>query len=173
MDLDLISSVLKPAITSLALDAPLHPWWLGEARPRRPVHLRQALAAPCPPPCLLAPELVIASFLPEDRLHIAHQVEAAYQTLLTLTDEPPAPADAASVVIVQLGVPLIGRDRVLLRVCTSNLYGDDRTVTGDFHAWLDPAGSRQATLSPAQEDLATKHRWTRWDAGLSPGLRAP
>ena len=48
MDLDVIANLLEHAIASLELDATLHPWWLGESRPRRAARLSRLLASPCP-----------------------------------------------------------------------------------------------------------------------------
>lgn len=174
MDLDVIAELLERAVISLELGAPLHPWWLGEEKPPRPVRLSTLLAPPCPG----APELgstddiearLLEAFLPEDRASVARQVDDGYRHLVVVSDATEEAVDEASVVHVQLGVPLIGRDRVLLRVCTRNLYGDGQTVTGDFHAWLDPDGTRSSVLSQAQ---ATLPEWKRWVVGRSPGLGA-
>jgi hypothetical protein len=174
MDLDVIAKVLERAVVSLGLDAPLHPWCQGEVRPRRHVRLSRLLASACPrgpdvgSPVDLEPRLLEA-FLPEDRDAIATQIEDGYRHLVVLTDAIEEPIDEALVVHVQLGLPLIGRDRTLLRVCTSNLSGDTRKVTGDHHAWLDPSGALPGVLSEAQRDLAAS--WDRWVVGRSPGLR--
>ncbi len=173
MDLDVIANLLEHAIASLELDATLHPWWLGESRPRRAARLSRLLASPCP----LGPNVseleprLLEAFLPEDRETVARQVDHGYEHLIVLSDEAQAPVDEASVVHVQLGLPLIGRDRVLLRLCTRNLYRDLDTATADYHAWLDPSGSLSNVLSPPQEALASF--WPRWVVGRSPGLKAP
>ena len=177
MDLDVIAEVLERAVASLGLDAPLHPWWLGEERPRRSVRRSRLFASPCPSAgdvgaeVALEPRLLDA-FLPEDREAIARQLDEGYEHLIVVdeeSEEPEEPVDEASVVHVQLGLPLIGRDRVLLRVCTRNLHEDDRTVTADYHAWLDPTGRLPRGMTQTQRDLASL--WPRWLVGRSPGLR--
>jgi hypothetical protein len=174
MDLEVIAKLLERAVVSLELDAPLHPWWQGEVRPRRAVRLSRLLASPCPrgpevgSPVDLEPRLLEA-FLPEDRDAVASQIEDGYRHLIVLSDETEEPVDDAPVVHVQLGLPLIGRDRILLRVCTSNLSDDAEMVTGDHHAWLDPSGALPGVLSQPQRDLASL--WNRWVVGRSPGLR--
>ena len=170
----MIAKVLERAVASLGLDAPLHPWWLGEARPRRPVRRSRVLASPCPSAgdvgCDVELEArLLDAFLTEDRETIAGQIDDGYEQLIVLDDDPQEHVDEASVVHVRLGLPLIGRDRVLLRVCARNLYDDARTVTADYHAWLDRAGSLPKVLTPPQRDLAAL--WPRWVVGRSPGLR--
>jgi hypothetical protein len=110
MDLDVIAKVLERAVASLGLDTPLHPWWLGEERPRRPVRLSRLVASPCPSAgdvgadVALEPRLLEA-FLPEDREAIARQLDDGYEHLIVLDDEPHEPDGDASVVHVQLGLP--------------------------------------------------------------------
>lgn len=180
MDLDVIAKVLEHGVRSLELDGLLHPSELNGIGPRRPVRRSRLLASPCPSTghwvemggeVALEPRVVDA-FLPEDRERIARQIDDGYQHLIVLSDEIQEPVDEASVVHVQLGLPLIGRDRVLLRVLTRNVYetqGGGGTITGDFHAWLDPAGTLPKILSQSQNDLA--FLWPRWLVGRSPGLR--
>lgn len=169
MDLDVIAEVLDRAVSSLGLDGPLHPWWLGENRPRRPVRLDRSLAPPCPLPNDLDPDRLLETFLPGDRDAIERQIDEGYEHLVVSSDDPPEPVDDALVVHVKLGFPLIGKDRVLLRVCTRNLYGDGQTVSGDHHAWLDSNLTLLRVLTSPQRDLASV--WDRWVVGRSPGLR--
>src|SRR5688500_12119692 len=125
MDLDLIAQVLERAIASLQLDAPLHPQCLGDERPpRRPVRLNRALGPPCPPTSEFNEDRLLEAFLPEDRGVVARQIDAGYQHLLWFQG-PQEEIDEVPVVHVQLGLPLIGRDRALLRVLTRNSYGSE------------------------------------------------
>jgi hypothetical protein len=169
MDLDVIAEVLDRAVSSLGLDGPLHPWWLGEKRPRRPVRLDGTLAPPCPLPNDLELDRLLGTFLPGDRDAIERQVDEGYEHLVLSSGDTPEPDDDASVVYVKLGLPLVGEDRVLLRVCTRNLHGDGQTVTGDHHAWLDSNLRLPQILTAPQRDLASV--WDRWVVGRSPGLR--
>lgn len=173
MDLTLVAKVLERAVTSLELDAPIHAWWLGEERPKRPVFLEHVLATPCPEPYELDPERVLHAFLPEDREAIATQIDDGYTHLVLRAEEPqaPPPQGEASVVYVRLGLPLIGRDRVLLRICTRNLYGDAATVTCDYHAWLDREGALRQNLAGSAASN-WEDTWPRWVVGRSPGLAA-
>ena len=151
MDLDVIAKVLERAIASLKLDAPLHPQCLGEARPpRRPVRLNRALASPCPSISEFNEDRLLEAFLPEDRGVVARQIDAGYQHLVSLFDGPLETVDEASVLHVQLGLPLIGRDRALLRVLTRNSYGKEASdcLTADHHAWPRPHGSASEGPEP-------------------------
>lgn len=163
------ASVLDRVIATLGLDAPLHPWWLGEARPRLPARLAASLAAPCPSPDDLDPGQLLAAFRPEDRDAIERQVDDGHQHPVLSADEPDRTNDDDDVVHVQLGPPLIAGDRVLVRVCTRNRHSGGQTVTGDHHAWLTPDLTLPPVLDPPQRDLAAA--WDRWVVGRSPGRR--
>lgn len=164
---ELITRVLERAVRSLGLDAPLHPWALGLAEPPLPIRWDPVLAPPCPLPYDLDPELILAAFSREDRLRIAAQMDSEYAQLRVLPMADALEVDATTVVRVQLGVPLMGRDRVLLRILTTNFYGDRRPVSGDFHAWLEPDG--EVSSVPRATFGA---EWPEWVVGRSPGLSA-
>lgn len=181
MDRDALS-LLEAASISLGLNGPLPPWGLGllegqvreVARPPLPVVLDPVLAPATPRPYDLDPALVLEAFLLEDRLRIAAQLDDGYRFLRVLGDVRRGEADDEAVVKVQLGVPLIGRDRALVRIRTTNVYRDlsdlPQQVTGDFHAWLDPRGQVSTRLTDAQAALVPT--WPRWIPGSSPGLSA-
>ncbi|MDX2093052.1 MAG: helix-hairpin-helix domain-containing protein [Kofleriaceae bacterium] len=172
MDPKVVSRVVASAVASLGLDGPLRPWWLLEAKPPRPVRRIAVLASPTPSPYDLDPALLLAAFPAADRASIARQIDASYQQLVVLSAQRKQPATQhdRKVVCVQLGMPLLGRDRVLIRICTRNSYGDGQLVTGEFHAWLTPDGKERKGTSPAQQQLASA--WPRWVVGRSPGLGA-
>jgi hypothetical protein len=169
MDADAVMRLIERAIVSLGLDRPLRPWWLGEAKPPRPVVREPVLAASCPLPYDLDPDLLLDAFAAQDRPSISEQIEDAYRSLVVLPWNDGG--DEAEVVRVQLGLPLIGRDRALLRIRTSNRYGKDaQLVTGEHHAWLTLEGEIAKETNPAQKKLESV--WEPWIVGRSPGLRA-
>jgi hypothetical protein len=170
MEAKLILRLLARATKVLGLDQPLHPWWLGETKPVRAVRRTPVLASPCPSPYDLDPKLLLRAFATEERASIAEQIDASYRELVVLPSragEIERKVDEKNVG-VQLGLPLIGRKRVLVRICTRNFYGRKELVTGDFHAWLTPDGDEWKGTSAASKNLAAA--WPRWIVGRSPGL---
>jgi hypothetical protein len=170
MDLGLIGKLLARASKSLGLDEPLRPWWLGETKRCRPPWRSPWLAAPCPSPYDLDPALLFAAFSPKDHKSIARQIDRGYAHLVVVSEDFEEPVNEHAYVRVEMGLPLIGRDRVLVRICTRNHYARTNIVTGDFHAWLGLDGKVKKTLEPSQLDLASA--WPRWIVGRSPGLDA-
>lgn len=174
-------SLLDAATRALGLHRPVHPWGLRfvrgrvreEVRAPQPVVFDRVLAPATPAPYDLAPELVLDAFAADERDAIARQIEASYDTLHVLALDAPE-VDPETVVHIRLGVPLISRAHVLLRVRATNLFRDTRDqpqdVTFDAHAWLDREGRVLDTLTSAQATLAPA--WPRWVPGRSPGLPA-
>ncbi|MEM9072032.1 MAG: helix-hairpin-helix domain-containing protein [Myxococcota bacterium] len=159
-------TLLEAAASSLGLREPLRPWWLGEEKPRLPSSLNPILASPLPLPYDLDPSIVEGAFLAEDRAEIRRQLEEGFNTLRVLPMEW-GPADRESV-RVRFGLPLIGRDRVFLRIQTTNLYGESlRRVDGDFFVWLTPEGTPLPDAPKMQQNMLS-----RWAIGRSPGLPA-
>lgn len=174
-------SLLDAATRSLGLHGSVHPWGLRivrgqvreEVRAPLPVVFDRVLAPSTPAPNDVAPELVLEAFASEERDAIARQIDASYDALHVLAHDVPD-LDPESVVRVRLGVPLVGRTHVLLRVRATNLFRDardrPREVVVDAHAWLDHEGRAIAALTSAQAALASG--WPRWVPGRSPGLPA-
>ncbi|MCB9616560.1 MAG: helix-hairpin-helix domain-containing protein [Sandaracinus sp.] len=174
-------SLLDAATHALGLHHAVHPWGLRlvrgkvreEVRAPLPVVFDRVLAPSAPSPYDLPPELVLDAFAADERDAIARQIDASYDTLHVLDLETPE-TDPEAVVRVRLGMPLITRAHVLLRVRATNLFRDTRDrpqdVVFDAHAWLDPEGRVLDTLTPAQAALAPT--WPRWVPGRSPGLPA-
>lgn len=174
-------SLLDAATRSLGLLGLVHPWGLRivrgqvreEVRTPVPVLFDRVLAPSTPAPNDVAPELVLEAFPPEEREAIARQIDASYDALHVLALDA-AELDPESVVRVRLGVPLVGRTHVLLRMRATNRFrdADDRPqdVVVDAHAWLDHDGREAGTLTPTQAALAAA--WPRWVPGRSPGLPA-
>ena len=169
MDLHLIASLLSRAVTVLGLDQPLHPWNLDAVMPPIPSWLDRVLAPACPL-YDLDPTLVPAAFPAVDRDGIRQQIRDGLDHLIETQGQAWQPPDSA-VVRVQLGVPLIGTDRVLVRIRTHNVFGTDAApVIGEYHAWLDREGRMLSLDGDAQRALMAV--WPRWVIGRSPGLGA-
>ena len=122
------------------------------------------LATPCPLPYDVDFAAVLDAFEADERDEVAAQVDHAFDTVV-MTADPAEPDDPQAVVRVQCGVPLFGRTRALLRICTLNFYGDaGRHVNGEYHAWLTLAGDALAAERPPIPG------WPSWAVGRSPGL---
>ena len=159
-------SLLEAAIETLGLRCPMPPWSLGEPTVPLPTRFNPVLAAPCPLPYDLDEDQILQAFHADERASVCAQIDAAYDTLLV------APIrwgdETAPCVRVQLGVPLVGRDRVFLRVWTANDHGDPpRLVNGNFFAWLTPDGSALFPVEPGSLGCLQP-----WAVGRSPGLAA-
>ena len=171
MGVHLIASLLTQAITVLGLDRPLRPWNLGALEPCRPPWLDRVLVPPCPIPWDIDTALVLDAFPPAERDGIRRQIEVGFGHLVELSGQSWQPADPTAVVQVRLGIPLVGREQVLVRICTENTFGpDNEPIHGEYHAWLDREGRLCASSRPTQQALAAV--WPLWVVGRSPGLDA-
>ncbi|MCB9598667.1 MAG: helix-hairpin-helix domain-containing protein [Sandaracinaceae bacterium] len=166
-DLILLSRALAP----LGLLDAAPPWDLGHARPPMPIVIDPILIPPAPMPYDLDPALVLGCFSPADRPSVAARIDDAYDEV-RYEERAAPPGDPETFIRVALGTPLLGTDRALIRIRTSNLFRDARDraqlVTGDFHAFVDLEGSPIALDVPPELETA----WPRWVVGRSPGLRA-
>lgn len=174
-------SLLDAATRSLGLLRSVHPWGLRvvrgqvreEVRTPMPVVFERVLAPSTPAPNDVGLELVLQAFPPEERDAIARQIDASYDALHVLALDAPE-VDPESVVRVRFGVPLAGRNHVLLRIRATNWFRDvdgrPQDVVVEAHAWLDHDGREMGTLTPTQAELA--RAWPRWVPGRSPGLPA-